>query len=133
MKIIVSSEKEKELMERFIEQIYDGDLLPTWFSKDLDEAIKHYGNEAIDSTDADFITNGFREAALFVGPTIEFQQEDNILNGTCHKCNSYVEGTEDGDPISYDDYLEWQIKISENELECIKCYFGEERTEVSNE
>lgn len=110
MKIIVSSEAEKELMQRFINVVQTSDI--------ISDAIKDFDNEnTITSDELYFIENGFCDCELEIAKTYPMTQEHTVINGYCKGCGSEINGLVDGGDVSYEEYLEYLDK----ELYCEDC------------
>ena len=121
MKIIVNNEREKELLQRFIEMLNEDTIsIIEEFdhSHSLDEVY-------LSADDYDFIRDGFnccdvvddsKEKQLYI-------EHHNIV-GVCSICNSDTSGTIDGNDISYWEWLD-MCNSDKSEWKCETCYFKE--------
>ena len=119
MKILVNSEREKELFELLKENIS-----AAWgtLEKFLSE---HEDFEGFDeSNKGEFIENAFNNCSIHVEPK-EFPIDIVVdrLHGKCCICGVELQGTcdEDEERVSYDDYLDYEQRYKENVLKCEKC------------
>jgi hypothetical protein len=115
MKIIVSSEAEKELIKRFLSAMYDLDIIDELVKIDNDCGD---GDTYLKSGDALFLREAMNDAAIVVGDASPLYVEHYNLTGTCVNCGTVTEGTTDGDDISYDDWLE---QTSDERMKNWKC------------
>lgn len=118
MKIIVASEAEKELMQRFLSIISTSDIISN-VVKDIDD------EKLVSSEEYHFIENGFYDCMLEVGQTNSMTQEHTIISGICIVCGSYFEGIADGGDINYDEYAEYQ----KEDMYCEDCLKHKDTTE----
>ncbi len=114
MKITVSTEKEKELVKKFIEELHDSCIL-----EDLNDDVIRV---VVDDTDVEFVMNGLREAVVEVGETSSLMHDDDIVIGVCVVCGDETHGTIDGDDIDDDEWQEYCSEITRNQWKCSKCY-----------
>lgn len=112
MKIIVATELEKTLIEKFIDQVNLGEQL---------DQLEDVENDGLDSVEITIIENGFLEAKVELGKTDEMSIDDSHLFGTCTTCGAHTEGTIDGDDITYDDWIAYNLKESLATWECESC------------
>ncbi|WP_110955739.1 hypothetical protein [Anaerosinus massiliensis] len=107
MKIIVSSEAEKELMQRFIEFFNDCEAVE--HIEKLDNESK--GNAALSYEEYRFIENGIYNCKVEVDESVyPLTHEHDIISGICSKCGEKTEGTYDHNDVSYAEYLEYNSK-----------------------
>ncbi len=113
MKIIVSTESEKKLVKRFIDELRDSCVL---------ENINEEGTEIIiDDNEIEFVSNGLYEAVVEVGKTNSLYHDDDIIRGVCVICGTETHGTLDGDDVDYDEYLEYNTEEVRKTWKCSDC------------
>ncbi|EIW20731.1 MULTISPECIES: hypothetical protein [Pelosinus] len=116
MKIIVNSENEKKLLERFFEAMHDLDMVEEL--NEIDQ--KTCGDDTyLDSYDEIFLRQAICDVSVMVDSSVqEIYVEHYNLQGKCVDCGIITEGTIDGEDISYD---EWMDKTSDESVKSWKC------------
>lgn len=121
MKIIVANEQEKALIKRFLKAMKELDGVDTIVELDTETAS---GDEQyFEGDDRIFLEDAISYAVVEVDETVsDICVEHHHLTGTCSVCGTQTEGTEDGDDISYADYLEMTSPEAMKEWKCYECW-----------
>lgn len=111
MKIMVANELERKIVKEFIEYLsdYDIDCLPE---------LERYN---LDSTDKEFLTNGFNDAHVEIGETHDMQISDENITGICVKCGASTNGLIDGESVNMEEYESITSDGSREDWLCLTC------------
>ena len=118
MEIRVANESEKKLMDYICEYLGDSGV-------DLLEEHDEYKDtpDGITSDAYRFVQRLFCNTKVIVGENIgAVEVEDDICTGTCCVCGEELEGTFDGDDVTYEEYLDYIKKSQDGEVYCEKCW-----------
>jgi|GEM_PF-4334120 len=122
MKIIVQNSREKKLIEDFKVQLEDSNILLTYFNGIFEENEKYYLQDTIDYNESMYIESALINCEVIVDENVEeMMQEHDIINGVCKECGKSMEGTIDGDPISYYEFVDWQSWLTSDKALCFDC------------
>lgn len=118
MKIVVANESERKLVEYTCEYLSDSgiELL------EQNDEFKNTPDGLIDGS-YEFLCQMFTNPKIIVDkdiyPTV---LEDSICIGVCGVCGEPLEGTFDGNDVTYDEYLDYINKSMNGELYCERCW-----------
>lgn len=121
MKIIVSSEKEKVLLNKFVEFMQGGGI------DDIEDIFQdeQYGFN-ISSSDISFLTSGFNGCVVEIGKTSPLTIDDSEVTGICGICGEVLSGTIDGDDLSMDEYEDFKELCNSSNVRCEDCFRSED-------
>lgn len=125
VKIIVQNEKEKDLINKFLDMMING-VLDQVSEIDYKQSIEDGENPFLNSDEYLFLDNGFYWSDIIVNDTEKpMIIHPSNITGECVGCGSNTEGTLDGYDIDYEEYLKLNSKeVRENWL-CENCMVKE--------
>lgn len=122
MRIVVNNKQEKKLFEKFFRVLGDSRVFDVMANLDGDpKDLKHWilESELLTTT----VTVDKAEPGIVVDP--------DLVTGTCRICGCQTEGTEDGEGITYSEYLWFVSPAAQAEWLCGDC--GSNMCECCNE
>ncbi len=110
MKIIVKSNAEKELMEKFLKELKSSDIVHE-ISKDA----------KLTDDEGSFIFNGFFYSKVEIGDTDSMLINSDEFEGICCECGESTRGVRNRDILSLDEYREYSSENYKKDWRCNSC------------
>ena len=119
MKVIVNNEKEKELLEKLFDVMYELDGISALENIDNEEKPAY-----LQSDEYRLIQDNLGKNAIVVDDREQemFFDDDDCITGTCVSCKTATMGTSNGDAVSYSEYLRLMSIESQLNWLCEDCY-----------
>lgn len=127
MKIIVNSEEEQSLMERFFGLIHEMELIDELEKLDEKTAEEWNDEQYITSLEYEFLRQAFFYPSKIDIDKKEYPltiEHDNI-SGQCVACGTITEGTIDGNDITLEEFKDFNSEDTHKTWKCEACYLKE--------